>query len=165
MLILDSNTISYYFRGDPQIVPRLQAVRPADLGVPAIVEYEIRYGLLRMPPDTAAPRFAALKQLLQPMQTLAFDSECTAEAARIRVELEAAGQPIGPHDTLIAATALRYQGTLVTRNVREFSRVAGYGGLTGTTRADNWRLPTTHLSTRSGAIYMHKCMYNAKYAI
>ena len=125
MLVLDSNTISYYFRGDPHIVPRLQAVRPADLGVPAVVEYELRCGLLRVPPEAAAPRLAALKQLLQPMQVLAFDSECAAEAARIRVELEAAGVGIGPHDTLIAATALRYQGTLVTRNVREFARVTG----------------------------------------
>ena len=48
-----------------------------------------------------------------------------AHAARIRVALEAAGTPIGPHDTLIAATALRHQAALVTRNVREFSRVQG----------------------------------------
>ena len=125
MLILDSNTISYYFRGDPQVVPRLQALRPADVGVPAIVEYELRYGLLRLPQEAAAPRLAALAQLLQPMQRLAFDSECAAQAARIRAELEARGTPIGPHDILIAATALRHQSTLVTRNVREFSRVPG----------------------------------------
>jgi tRNA(fMet)-specific endonuclease VapC len=125
MLILDSNTISYYFRGDPQVVPRLQALRPAEVGVPAIVEYELRYGLLRMPSDAAAPRLAALAQLLRPMQLLPFDSECAAQAARIRVDLEALGTPIGPHDTLIAATALRHQATLVTRNVREFSRVPG----------------------------------------
>ena len=125
MLILDSNTISYYFRGDPQVVPRLQALSPADIGVPAIVEYELRYGLLRLPPELAAPRLAALAQLLRPMQVLPFDSECAARAAQIRAELEAAGTPIGPHDTLIAATALRYQATLVTRNVREFSRVPG----------------------------------------
>ncbi len=123
MLILDSNTISYYFRGDPQVVPRLQALRPADVGVPAIVEYEIRYGLLRLPQQAAAPRLEALAQLLRPMQLLPFDSECADHAARIRVSLEAVGTPIGPHDTLIAATALRYQATLVTRNVREFSRV------------------------------------------
>ena len=123
MLILDSNTISYYFRGDPQVVPRLQALRPADLGVPAIVEYELRYGLLRLPQDAAAPRLAALAQLLRPMQFLPFDSECAAQAARIRIALEAAGTPIGPHDTLIAATALRHQAVLVTRNIREFSRV------------------------------------------
>jgi tRNA(fMet)-specific endonuclease VapC len=125
MLILDSNTISYYFRGDPQVVPRLQALRPVDLGVPAIVEYELRYGLLRLPQAAAAPRLAALAQLLRPLQLLPFDSECAALAARLRVDLEALGTPIGPHDTLIAATALRHQATLVTRNVREFSRVPG----------------------------------------
>lgn len=125
MLILDSNTISYYFRGDPQVVPRLQALSPGDIGVPAIVEYELRYGLLRMPPEAANPRLAALAALLRPMQVLPFDSECAAHAARLRVELEALGTPIGPHDTLIAATALRHQATLVTRNVSEFSRVPG----------------------------------------
>ena len=137
MWVLDSNTISYYFRGDPLVVPRMQALRPADVGVPAIVEYELRYGLLRLSSEAAAPRLAALAQLLQPLQSLPFDSECAAHAsdysawqcaahaARIRAELEAAGTPIGPHDTLIAATALRHQAILVTRNEREFSRVAG----------------------------------------
>ncbi len=125
MLILDSNTISYYFRGDPQVVPRLQAVAPVDIGVPAIVEYELRYGLFRLPPEAAAPRLAALAQLLRPMQSLPFDSECAVHAARLRADLEAVGTPIGPHDLLIAATALRHQAALVTRNVREFSRVPG----------------------------------------
>ncbi len=125
MLILDTNTISYYFRGDPKVVPRLQAIRPADLAVPAIVQYELRYGLLRLPPALAEPRLRAVTQLLQPMQVLPFDSECAAVAARIRVELEAVGKPIGPHDVLIAATALRYQANLITRNVSEFSRVSG----------------------------------------
>jgi tRNA(fMet)-specific endonuclease VapC len=59
MLVLDSNTLSYYFRGDPLVVPRLQTQRPADLGVPAIVEYELRYGLMRLPSVAAAPRLAA----------------------------------------------------------------------------------------------------------
>jgi tRNA(fMet)-specific endonuclease VapC len=125
MLILDTNTISYYFRGDPKVVPRLQSIRPADLAVPAIVEYELRYGLLRLSPALAEPRLKAVTRLLQPMQVLPFDSECAAVAARIRVELEAVGKPIGPHDVLIAATALRYQANLVTRNVSEFSRVSG----------------------------------------
>jgi len=125
LLILDSNTISYYFRGNPQVVPRLQALSPAEIGVPAVVEYELRYGLLRLPQEVSAPRLAALDALLRPVQLLLFDSECATHAARIRVALEAVGAPIGPHDTLIAATAVRHQGTLVTRNVREFSRVPG----------------------------------------
>lgn len=125
MLVLDTNTISYYLRGDPLVVPRMQALRPADLGVPAIVEYELRYGLARLPAEATAPRIAALTQLMRSMQMLSFDSECAKHAARVRAALEATGRPIGPHDTLIAATALRHQSTLVTRNVDEFSRVAG----------------------------------------
>ena len=35
------------------------------------------------------------------------------------------GKPIGPHDALIAATALAHGATLVTRNLREFRRVKG----------------------------------------
>ena len=49
----------------------------------------------------------------------------TDHAARIRLELEAAGTPIGPTDLLIAAIARRHGRILVTHNVREFTRVAG----------------------------------------
>ncbi|RMX00998.1 type II toxin-antitoxin system VapC family toxin [Allofranklinella schreckenbergeri] len=125
MWLLDTNTVSYYFRGQAQVVTRLQALPPAQVGVPAVVEYELRYGLARLPVAAAAPRLAALQAFLQPLQVLAFDSGCAAQAARLRAALEAAGTPIGPHDLMIAATALHYQGVLVTRNVREFSRVPG----------------------------------------
>jgi tRNA(fMet)-specific endonuclease VapC len=67
----------------------------------------------------------ALTQLLRPMQKLPFYSECAAVAADVQAVLEAAGTPLGPHDALIAATALRHQATLVTRNAREFARVPG----------------------------------------
>lgn len=131
MYVLDTNTISYYFRGDPCVVPRLQALPPQQVGVPAIVVYELRYGLLRLPAQARKPRLAALAELLQPMQVLVFDAGCADQAARVRVTLEAAGTPIGPHDVLIAATALRHAGTLVTRNVREFARVTDL-------RVENW---------------------------
>jgi len=53
MLVLDTNTISYYFRGDPVVVPRLQALAPSSVGVPAIVVYELRYGLGRLPVEAS----------------------------------------------------------------------------------------------------------------
>jgi tRNA(fMet)-specific endonuclease VapC len=43
----------------------------------------------------------------------------------MRVALARAGKPIGPYDTLIAATALEHGLTLVTHNTREFRRVEG----------------------------------------
>ncbi len=50
----------------------------------------------------------------------------------MRHELEAKGTPIGPMDNLIAAQALRLGATLVTRNVRGFSRVRGL-------KVENWQ--------------------------
>jgi tRNA(fMet)-specific endonuclease VapC len=41
------------------------------------------------------------------------------------VKLEGAGIKIGDRDTLIAAQVLALGAVLVTRNVREFSRVEG----------------------------------------
>jgi tRNA(fMet)-specific endonuclease VapC len=122
---LDTNTVSYYFRGDPQVVPRMHALPPARLLVPSVVVYELRYGLLRLPPAAAQPRLEALDTFLEALQVLDFDEGCAQVAASLRVHLEGAGSPIGPHDLLIAATALRHRAALVTRNVAEFSRVPG----------------------------------------
>ncbi|MGE0802665.1 MAG: PIN domain-containing protein [Lautropia sp.] len=125
MVVLDSNTISYYFRGDSRVVPRFQALPPAEVGVPAIAVYELRYGLSRLPSEAAEPRLLALHRLLRPLRILDFDAACAEQAATIRCALERQGTPIGPHDVLIAATALRHQARLVTRNEREFVRVPG----------------------------------------
>jgi tRNA(fMet)-specific endonuclease VapC len=121
--VLDSNTVSYYMRGDPEVTAPLERLQPANVAVPAIVEYELRYGMYRLPETVAKSKIRALESFLMPIAVLLFDSRCADQAARLRATLEAAGTPIGPHDVLIAATALRHQATLVTRNVREFSRV------------------------------------------
>jgi tRNA(fMet)-specific endonuclease VapC len=41
----------------------------------------------------------------------------------IREHLARAGQPIGPHDTMIAAIARSRGATIVTHNTAEFGRV------------------------------------------
>jgi len=139
MLIPDNNTISGDFRGDPQVVPRMQAVRPSTLGVPAIVAYELRYGLMHLPKEAAEPRLAALTQWLRPLHMLPLDDECALQAAKIRITLEAAGTPIGSHDTLIAATALRHQGRPITAMCAGFLGYRACSGSTGTTKVS----PTT----------------------
>jgi tRNA(fMet)-specific endonuclease VapC len=54
-----------------------------------------------------------------------FDREAALAAAKIRAELEQQGTPIGQMDVLIAGTAIALQATLVTHNIKEFSRVSG----------------------------------------
>lgn len=124
MHVLDTNTVSYFFRGEPGVVDRMMTHSPADIGVPAIVVYELRAGLLRLPEGRSrTARLDALRDFLMPVEILPFDEAAADEAASIKATLEADGALIGPHDILIAATARARHATLVTHNVREFSRV------------------------------------------
>ena len=115
-------------------MPRLQALPPSQVALPSVVLYELRYGLMRLPEAAAQPRLEALSRFIAPLAVLDFDDACAQVAAALRARLEAEGRPIGPHDTLIAATALRHGAALVTRNVEEFSRVQGLEVL-------NWHAP------------------------
>lgn len=119
---LDTNTLSYFMRGEGRVAERLRAHSPQQVALPAIVVYEVNFGLRRAGRREQLNLFARMAQTIT---VLDFDVQAADHAARIRVELEAAGTPIGPHDLLIAATARRHRRVLVTHNTREFSRVAG----------------------------------------
>ncbi len=119
---LDTNTLSYFMRGEGRVAARLAAVAPQHVALPAIVIYEINFGLRHAGRRAQLDGFA---RMAQATTVLNFDAESADHAARIGLELEAAGTPIGPTDVLIAATARRHGRTLVTHNVREFARVPG----------------------------------------
>ena len=119
---LDTNTLSYFLRGEGRVGQRLAGTPPQQVALPAVVVYEIRYGLKRAERPAL---LRAFEHMLRVATVLDFDAEASEHAADIRQVLERAGTPIGPHDLLIAATARRHACTLVTRNTGEFARVPG----------------------------------------
>lgn len=121
MYALDTNTLSYFLRGEGDVARRLGAVTADRLGLPSVVAYELRYGLKRI--GAGQKRVAELDLLLAAMTPLPFDAAAAEIAAGIRVEMENRGEGIGSFDVLIAATALAHNAILVTRNRREFERV------------------------------------------
>ena len=121
MYALDTNTLSYFLRGEGEVARRLNAATADQLGLPSVVAYELRYGLKRI--GAGPRRLAELNQLLGALQPLPFDADAAEIAAQIRVELERRGESIGSFDLMIAATALAHHAILVTRNRREFERV------------------------------------------
>lgn len=131
--LLDTNSISYLFRGEGRIAERLLAITPADAGIPAPVLYEARAGVLRLADGTRRQAMlGALDQLAATLAVAAFDAAAAVVAARIRAALEAQGTPIGSNDMLIAAQALAHDLVLVSADVAEFERVEGL-------RLENWR--------------------------
>lgn len=122
--LLDTNSLSYYFRGEGALVGRLHAHKPADVGIPAPVLYESRYGMLRLTSGARQTALLhALNRTLQVLDVFRLDDAAAEAAARIRCQLEVQGRSIGPIDVLIAGIAVAQSATLVTRNTADFSRV------------------------------------------
>ena len=123
MYALDTNTLIYFFKGMGRIAERLGEVPPEEVAVPTVVLFELSVGIAKSQnPDK---RIGLLTAFIERALVLPFDGEAAYQAAQVRVALEKQGQPIGPMDVLIAGTALAHQATLVTHNIREFSRVSG----------------------------------------
>lgn len=102
---------------------RLEALRPGEVGVSAVTEAELLHGAYKS--ARVNENLAAVLAFGAQMKVLPFDSRVTAAYGQIRSGLERSGQPIGPLDFLIAATAVAYSLVLVTNNVGEFGRVPG----------------------------------------
>lgn len=121
MYVLDTNTLIYFFKSMGSVADNLLSKKPADIGIPAIVLYELELGIAK----SAAPKKRAMQldKLIDTVQILGFSTPEAKASAQIRATLEKQGTPIGPYDTLIAGTALANQGTLVTHNTGEFKRI------------------------------------------
>lgn len=121
MWVLDTNTLIYFFKGQGRVPNRLLSHSPGDIGIPAIVLYEREVGIAKS--TSPRKRREQLKALTDVTRVLPFGPAEAESAARIRVNLEKRGTPIGPYDLLIAGTAQAENATLVTRNTREFGRI------------------------------------------
>ena len=107
---------------DAHFIARIQTSAPSQLRISVMTEHELRYGIACNPNLRLRP---VLERMLTMLQKVMVDSDIAATAALVRADLRRQGQPIGPYDLLIAATALTHHLTVVTHNTREFSRVSG----------------------------------------
>ena len=120
--MLDTNICIYVIKKKPpQTLARFSACASGDLCISSITLAELEYGVSK----SSAPlkNKLALMMFLSGIVVVPFDSKAATEYGDIRAALERQGTPIGANDLLIAAHARSLNLTLVTNNVREFSRV------------------------------------------
>jgi tRNA(fMet)-specific endonuclease VapC len=121
MFVLDTNILIYFFKGLGNVGQKILAVSPEDIGVPAIVFYELEVGIKKS--QSPQKRMKQFNDFISVVNVLPFGKAEAKAAAEIRAQLEKKGTPIGPYDILIAGTALANQATLVTHNSDEFKRI------------------------------------------
>ena len=124
--LLDTNACIAALNGRPPVVrDRIVGVRNAggEIIVSSIALFELWHGVGRsMQAERNAERLAIFQDSVQ---ILPFDEEDARVAGGIEAELRSRGAPIGAYDILMAGQAVRRGLTLITANVREFSRIKG----------------------------------------
>ena len=129
--LIDTCVVSDFVKGEPGTQERLKRTPSGDIAISTITVMEIHYGLVLNPQRTQKIK-PTIDALLSAVTILPFTTREAKQSALVRSVLKAKGQPIGPYDVMIAATALEYQLVMVTANLREFERVAGL-------KTENWR--------------------------
>ena len=119
--LLDTDAVVDVLRGRHGVAQRLAQVSPDDVAVSAMTVAELLYGSLCSSDPERSER--EVRRFLDVVRTIPFGRGAAAAHSRIRHSLRK--RNIGPNDLVIAATALSAKATVVTANVREFSRVDG----------------------------------------
>lgn len=128
--LLDTNICIYIIKKKPiEVFEKFKTLSFGSVGISTITLAELQLGVAK----SANPEknSNALNQFLTPLEIIDFGAKAAFEFGKVRAELERAGTPIGPYDTLIAAHARSIDITVVTNNVREFERVQNL-------RVENW---------------------------
>ncbi len=120
--LLDTNTVSDYLKGNPQVLQNIKRYHHSLVAISSITKYELFYGLLKNP--QAHKKYGEqLRLLFKQAQTLVFDEDSALLAAEIKHNLTQQGEPIGDCDTMIAAIGLQHKAIVVTNNLEHFQRV------------------------------------------
>lgn len=128
--LLDTNICIYIIKQKPlEVLQRFNTYQIGDIGISAITVAELKFGVQKS--QFPVRNQQALAQFLLPLMIVDFDHTATILYGDLRTTLEKRGTPIGSLDTLIAAHALSLQVTLITNNLKEFSRVPNL-------QLDNW---------------------------
>ena len=124
MYMLDTNAVIMAMRHpDSPIMSRLEEHVGTDLCISVVTLVELEYGI-RKSRDPFRTRLGVY-QFLSGIPVLDFDTAAARHFGDIFGDLEMRRLRIGDRDTMIAAHARSLGYTVVTNNIREFSRVQG----------------------------------------
>lgn len=120
-VVLDTDVIVDVLRGRREVIARLADYSSADVGVASMTVAELLNGAVAS--SDPAHNEREVTRFLGEVRVLPFSARSAALHAELRWAMR--GQPFGPNDLVIAATALMGGATLITGNTREFGRVPG----------------------------------------
>ena len=125
-VLIDASILIEYERGRLNLERHLAQRRQDEFYLSVVTASELLHGVHRaVQSGIRAKRSALVEALLERFPLLSIDLATARAHAQIWADLTAAGKMIGPNDLWLAATCLAHGLSIVTANVREFTRVPG----------------------------------------
>ena len=123
MYLLDTNIVSYWMRGDQDLIDEIKSHKPFDLAMSTITLAEIYYGIEKSPVKKKERR-NKIERIYSLLEIYPFDEPAALKYAIIRTQLEKDGLMISERDLQIASIAVANRLIVVTHNVKEFTRIS-----------------------------------------
>ncbi len=129
--LIDTDILSYYFKGDDDVCKQFERYLKEyeTVEICLITYYEIVSGLLA---KGAFKQLAIFEDFVADNMVIPLTEKSTKVSAELYSTLKQAGTPIDDIDLLIAGVAIENGWVLVTNNEKHFGRIAGL-------KVENWK--------------------------
>ena len=130
--LIDTDILSYYFKGDSMVVENFKKyLTEYDIiEISLITYYEITSGLLH---KNAHKQLEIFKDFVTHNLVIALTEESCRISSELYTKLRINGELIDDIDLLIAGVAIENEMTLVTNNESHFGRIPGL-------KIENWKI-------------------------
>lgn len=125
-VLIDSSVLIAAERGEIDLQAHRAQHGAEAIGISAISASELLHGVHRLRSAARRARTQSfVEQVLAQLPVVAFDLAAARVHAMLSAELRSRGASIGPHDLLIAATAVHLGAAVATRDLRSFPKIRG----------------------------------------
>jgi predicted nucleic acid-binding protein len=120
-MILDTDTISYFLRGDEKVRKQFIAHRH-ELASTTINYAELIYGLKRKDNKNLLPK---IERIFDNLTLFSFDKKASRVFGVLKALLSQNGTVVADMDLMIASIAIANDEVLISNNLKHFRRIEG----------------------------------------
>jgi len=121
MFLIDTDTVIYALKGDPQVLMHFQETAAEPKALSVVTYGELLYGALKS--QRRQENMAKVRRLQEIFPVVEATNAIMETYAAIKADIETRGKPLDDFDLVIAATAISLGYRLVTNNERHFLRI------------------------------------------
>lgn len=119
--VLDTDTIIYFLKGDPQVVKKVLHLDSKSIHTTIINHSELLFGAHNS--AHIEKNLKKISQFLNAVSILPYNQDASQKFVQLKASLKAKGKLIADMDLMIASICLGQNITLVTNNSRHFERI------------------------------------------